>query len=248
MTLSAVVITRNEEAMLAECLQSVAFADEIVVVDSFSNDRTVEIARAHGARVLETTDWPGFGPQKNRAIELSTCDWILSIDADERVTPELASEIRAAVQSADAAAGYQLSRLSRYCGRYIRHSGWFPDHVTRLFKRGRGRFSDDLVHERVIVDGSVGRLNGLLLHESFGSLEQVLDKVNRYSSLSARQMDAAGKRGSLAGAVLHGLGAFVRTYLFKAGFLDGREGFMLAVSNAEGAYYKYLKLWLMQRR
>lgn len=248
MTVSAVIITRNEEAMLADCLQSVAFADEIVVVDSLSSDRTVEIARAHGARVLETTDWPGFGPQKNRAIELATGDWILSIDADERVTPELASEIRAAVQSADAVAGYQLSRLSRYCGRYMRHSGWFPDHIIRLFRRGRARFSDDLVHERVIVDGAVGRLNGLLLHESFGSLEQVLDKVNRYSSLSARQMAAAGKRGSLVGAVLHGLGAFVRTYLLKAGFLDGREGFMLAVSNAEGAYYKYLKLWLIQRR
>lgn len=248
MTLSAVIITRNEEAMLADCLRSVAFADEIVVVDSLSSDRTVEIARAHGARVLETTDWPGFGPQKNRAIELATGDWILSIDADERVTPELASEIRAAVRSADAVAGYQLSRLSRYCGRYMRHSGWFPDHIIRLFRRGRARFSDDLVHERVIVDGAVGRLNGLLLHESFGSLEQVLDKVNRYSSLSARQMAAAGKRGSLAAAVLHGLGAFVRTYLLKAGFLDGREGFMLAVSNAEGAYYKYLKLWLIQRR
>lgn len=248
MTLSAVIITRNEEAMLADCLRSVAFADEIVVVDSLSSDRTVEIARAHGARVLETTDWPGFGPQKNRAIELATGDWILSIDADERVTPELASEIRAAVRSADAVAGYQLSRLSRYCGRYMRHSGWFPDHITRLFQRGRARFSDDLVHERVIVDGAVGRLNGLLLHESFGSLEQVLDKVNRYSSLSARQMAAAGKRGSLVAAVLHGLGAFVRTYLLKAGFLDGREGFMLAVSNAEGAYYKYLKLWLIQRR
>lgn len=248
MTLSAVIITRNEEAMLADCLRSVAFADEIVVVDSLSSDRTVEIARAHGARVLETTDWPGFGPQKNRAIELATGDWILSIDADERVTPELASEIRAAVRSADVVAGYQLSRLSRYCGRYMRHSGWFPDHIIRLFQRGRARFSDDLVHERVIVDGAVGRLNGLLLHESFGSLEQVLDKVNRYSSLSARQMAAAGKRGSLVGAVLHGLGAFVRTYLLKAGFLDGREGFMLAVSNAEGAYYKYLKLWLIQRR
>jgi hypothetical protein len=128
----------------------------------------------------------------------------------------------------------------------MRHSGWWPDHVTRLFRRGRARFSDDLVHERLIVDGPVGRLQGTLLHASFGSLEQVLDKVNRYSSLSAQQMAAAGRRGGLATAVLHGVGAFLRTYLLKAGFLDGREGFMLAVSNAEGAYYKYLKLMLLQ--
>lgn len=248
MTISAVIITRNEEAMLPDCLRSLAWVDEIVVVDSGSSDRTVDIAAEHGARVSQFDGWPGFGPQKNRAIELATGDWVLSIDADERVSAELAAEIRAAVNGAGSQAAYAMPRLSSYCGRYMRHSGWWPDYVTRLFRRGSARFSDDLVHERLIVDGTVGRLSNTLLHESFGSLEEVLDKVNRYSSLSAQQMAAAGRRGSVSGAVLHGIGAFVRTYFLKAGFLDGREGFLLAVSNAEGAYYKYVKLWLKQRR
>jgi glycosyltransferase involved in cell wall biosynthesis len=244
--ISAVLITKNEEAALPACLESLRWADEIVVLDTASADRTRDIARAAGAKVIDSPDWPGFGPQKNRALGHATGDWVLSIDADERVTPELAAEIRRVVGAADALNGYDLPRLSSYCGRYMRHSGWWPDHVTRLFRRGRARFSDDLVHERLIVDGPVGRLQGTLLHASFGSLEQVLDKVNRYSTLSARQMAAAGRRGGLATAVLHGLGAFLRNYLLKAGFLDGREGFMLAVSNAEGAYYKYLKLMLLQ--
>ncbi len=245
---SAVLITRNEEANLPACLDSLKWVDEIVVVDSASTDRTREIARDAGANVFDHTDWPGFGPQKNRAIAQATGDWVLSIDADERVSPELAAEIRRVVATADAANGYALPRLSSYCGRYMRHSGWWPDYVPRLFRRGRARFSDDLVHERLIVEGPVGRLEGLLRHESFASLEQVLDKVNRYSTLSAQQMAVAGRRGGVGTAVLHGLGAFMRTYVLKAGFLDGREGFMLAVSNAEGAYYKYLKLMLLQRR
>jgi glycosyltransferase involved in cell wall biosynthesis len=248
MTVSAVIITKNEEAMLPDCLSSLEWVDEIVVVDSGSTDRTVEIAMGCGARISQFDDWPGFGPQKNRAIELATGDWVFSIDADERVSKELAAEIRAVAGGAGSYAAYAMPRLSSYCGRYMRHSGWWPDYVTRLFRRGQARFSDDLVHERLIVDGTVGKLAGTLVHESFAGLEEVLEKVNRYSSLSAEQMARAGRRGSLTGAVLHGVGAFVRTYVLKAGFLDGREGFMLAVSNAEGAYYKYAKLWLKQRQ
>jgi glycosyltransferase involved in cell wall biosynthesis len=246
--ISAVIITKNEEAMLPECLRSLGWVDEIVVVDSGSTDRTVEIAAQHGARVSRFDDWPGFGPQKNRALELATGDWVFSIDADERVSRELAAEIRAVAGGAGGHSAYAVPRLSSYCGRYMRHSGWWPDYVTRLFRRGSARFSDDLVHERLIVDGTVGKLAGTLVHEPFRSLEEVLEKVNRYSTLSAAQMAAAGRRGSIAGAVLHGIGAFVRTYFLKAGFLDGREGFLLAVSNAEGAYYKYVKLWLRNRR
>ena len=218
------------------------------MLDSGSTDKTVEIARSMGAKVSVTEDWPGFGLQKNRALELATGEWIFSIDADERVTPELAAEIRTVVDSPDALAGYEMPRLSSYCGRYMRHSGWWPDYVTRLFRRGHARFSDSLVHERLIVDGPVGKLSATLLHESFRSLEEVLEKVNRYSSLGAEQMSNAGRRGGVATAVLHGLGAFVKTYILKAGFLDGREGFMLAVSNGEGAYYKYVKLWLLNRQ
>ncbi len=248
MRISVTIITRNEEASIAACVQSLSWADEIIVLDSGSTDKTVEIAREMGAKVSVTDDWPGFGPQKNRALEMATGDWIFSIDADERVTPELAAEIRAVVESPDAKPGYEMPRLSSYCGRYMRHSGWWPDYVTRLFRRGQARFSDSLVHERLVVDGPVGRLNSTLMHESFRSLEDVLEKVNRYSSLSAEQMSLAGRRGGVVSAVLHGLGAFFRTYILKAGIFDGREGFMLAVSNAEGAYYKYVKLFLRNRQ
>jgi hypothetical protein len=130
----------------------------------------------------------------------------------------------------------------------MRHSGWWPDPVLRLFRRGRARFSDDLVHERLIVDGTVGELSSLLMHESFVGLEEVLDKVNRYSSAGAQMMVADGRAGSLTSAVAHGAWTFVRTYVLKAGFMDGREGFMLAVSNAEGVYYRYLKAWLLGKR
>ena len=245
--ISAVIIAKDEERALPACLASLGWVDEIVVLDSASTDRTREIAAAHGARIVESRDWPGFGPQKNRAIELSKGEWILSIDADERVSPELASEIQTVLGNAGSVDAFAMRRSSSYCGRAIRHSGWWPDYVTRVFRRGRARFSDDLVHERLIVTGRVERLSGILHHESFVDLEDVLDKVNRYSSLGAEQAAAAGKQGGVGTALAHGLAAFVRTYVIRAGFLDGREGLMLAVSNAEGAYYKYLKLWLKNR-
>jgi glycosyltransferase involved in cell wall biosynthesis len=248
MKVSAVIITKNEEAMLPDCLRSLDWVDEIVVLDSGSTDRTLELARAAGAKVSQSADWPGFGAQKNRASALAGGEWILSIDADERVTPELAAEMRRAMADAGGVSAFEIARLSSYCGRAMRHSGWWPDYVTRLYRAGRARFSDDLVHERLIADGPVGRLRGVLRHEPFSSLEQVLDKMNRYSTLGARQMAGAGRSTGLATGVAHGLAAFVKTYLLQAGFLDGAEGFMLAVSNAEGAYYKYLKLRLLRRR
>jgi glycosyltransferase involved in cell wall biosynthesis len=248
MSVSVIVITLNEEAAIGRCLASVSWADEIVVVDSGSTDRTVELSRAASARVTVTSDWPGFGPQKNRALDLATGDWVLSLDADEWVSPALAAEIRTAVTQPDAPAGFELPRLSSFVGREMRHSGWWPDYVTRLFRRGAARFSDDLVHERLVVNGAIGRLTEPLRHESFTSLEEVVDKMNRYSSASARMRVERGKGGSVSGAVAHGAWAFLRTYLFRAGFLDGREGFVLAVANAEGTYYRYLKAWLAARR
>jgi glycosyltransferase involved in cell wall biosynthesis len=245
-TLSAVVIARNEARHIEACLRSVAFCDEVIVVDSGSTDDTVERARALGAKVTQTPDWPGFGPQKNRALQQATGDWVLSIDADERVTPELAAQIRAAV-AAPRFDAYSLNRHSSYCGQYIDHSGWYPDRLVRLFRRGAARFSDDLVHERLLYDGAVGRLEGELLHESFDDFEAVLDKLNRYSTAGAQALHARGAKGSFGKAVLHGAWAFARTYVLRRGFLDGRLGFALAVSNAEGTYYRYLKLWLMQR-
>jgi len=251
--LSVIVIAHNEAHQIADCLKSVAFADEWIVVDSGSTDATREIAAGLGAQVVQTADWPGFGRQKNRALDLARGRWVLSLDADERVSEPLAAAIRAAIRGAmgapqadDAApagpVAYQLSRLSRFCGQWMRHGDWYPDRVTRLFLRGRARFTDDLVHERLDVQGPVGRLAGDLLHETMPSLHDALDKMNRYSSGRAQDRLRSGRRGGLGTALAHGLWAFVRAYGLRRGFLDGRLGFVLAVYIAEGTYYRYLKM------
>jgi glycosyltransferase involved in cell wall biosynthesis len=245
-SLSVIVITHNEAHNIEACLRCVAFADEVVVLDSGSTDGTVELARALGARVSVSTDWPGFGLQKNRALALATSDWVLSVDADERVTPELQAQIQAALKTPGFDV-YAFPRLSSYCGQFMRHSGWYPDRVTRLFRRHAAQFSDDLVHERLVASSPVGQLTADLLHESFLSLESVLDKANRYSTAGALVSHGKGKTGSLGKAIGHGLWAFIRTYFLRRGFLDGRMGLVLAISNAEGTYYRYLKLWLLQR-
>jgi glycosyltransferase involved in cell wall biosynthesis len=245
--LSIILITKNEAANIRACLESVAWADEIVVVDSGSTDDTVAICKEFGAQV-HVHDWPGFGVQKNRALGYAAKDWVLSLDADERVTTELRAEIETILRNESASDAYLVPRLSNYCGRFMRHSGWYPDLLPRLFKRGKARFSDDLVHERLIIEGETGELKGMLLHYAFDDLEEVLHKVNQYSSAGAAMMQRRGRRASLSGAVLRGLWSFVRTYVLRGGFLDGREGFMLAVSNAEGTYYRYLKLMLLNRK
>ncbi len=247
-TLSAIIITRNEAHNLHDCLQSMhGLVDEIIVVDSQSTDNTVAIAQQHGAKVAQPTDWPGFGPQKNRALDLASCDWVFSIDADERVTPMLAAEIKQLLKLGGAHAAYKLPRLSLYCGKFIRHAGWQPDYVLRLFKRDSARFSDDLVHERVVTAQPVIALQNHLLHYSYLNFSQVLSKVDAYSTASAKQAYARGKRSSVLGALGHGAWAFFRTYVIRRGFLDGAHGLALAISNAETSYYKYLKLWHMQQ-
>ena len=245
MRLSVVVITRNEQLNIESCLRSVDFADQVVVVDNTSSDQTADLARQLGATVAVTPDWPGFGPQKNRALDLATGDWVLSLDADERVTPELRQEILTVIAEADAADCYSIPRSSWFCGRFIRHSGWTPDYVDRLFKRGSARFSDDLVHEKLVHRGQAQPLKNALLHYSHRSFSDVLTKIDRYSTASAQQAWVRGKRSSVWGALGHGAWAFVRTYVFKAGFLDGGHGLALAVANAEGSYYRHIKLWQM---
>ncbi len=243
-TLSVILITRNEEANLDDCLASLdGIAHQIVVVDTNSSDRTLEIAKKYGATISQPLDWPGFGLQKNRALDLVTGEWILSIDADERLTPALKSEILTAIHHSAHVDCFAIPRLSWYCGRFIRHSGWSPDYVDRLFKRGTARFSDDLVHERLIPNGQVAKLENPLLHYSFMNYSQVLQKLDRYSTASAEQAFAKGKTSSPLKAVLHGVWAFIRTYIIRAGFLDGAQGFALAVSNGQGTYYRYIKLW-----
>lgn len=244
---SAVVITKNEEAAIRRCLESVSWAHEVIVVDSGSTDRTVEICRALGAQVLEA-DWQGPATQRNRGIDKASGQWILALDADEWVTDELRREIERTVESATTAAAYRIPRLSSYCGRHMRYGGWWPDYVYRLFRRGEARFGGGIVHDHLICSGPKGRLRNHLMHEPFRDMTKVLDKMNAYSTWGAQRLHEEGARSGLLRAVLHGAWTFFRTYVLRAGFLDGREGFMLAVSNAEGTYYKYVKLMLMTRR
>lgn len=245
--LSVIIITFNEIKHIGACLDSVQpFADEIIVVDSGSTDGTPELCREKGAQVTVTTDWPGFGQQKNRALDLAKGEWVLSIDADERVTPELAEDIKNVLLSPTYPA-YQIPRQSNYCGRWMKHSGWSPDYVLRLFRREGTAFSDDKVHERVIFSDqrSIGRLPHPFLHYSYDTIEDVIDRMNHYSTAGAEMKLAKGQKSSLKKAIFHGVWAFFRTYILQRGFLDGREGFMLAVSNAEGVYYRYLKMLVL---
>ena len=243
--LSAIVITRNEAANIGECLDSLAFCDERIVVDCGSTDGTAEVARDKGA-LVEFHEWRGFGAQKNHALALATGTWVLSIDADERVTPELAAAIREAVAMGDADA-WEFPRLSSFCHRQMRHSGWYPDYVLRLFRRGKARFDDVIVHERVICTGVVKRLRPPLIHHPVARLEDALSRMDRYSTASAEAIVARGRKVSFMTGIGHGLYSFLRTYFLRAGFLDGAEGFLLAVANAEGSYYRYMKAWLATR-
>jgi glycosyltransferase involved in cell wall biosynthesis len=247
MLLSVIVITHNEQANIGDCLKSLDFADEIIVVDSASSDHTADMARACGAQVHVTEDWPGFGPQKNRALALAKGQWVLSLDADERVNEALRADILAAIANNIGPTVYRMPRRSRYCGQFMQHSGWSPDYVVRLFRRGSAKFSDDLVHERLVVQGKVGDLKAPLLHLSFPDFESVLDKANRYSTAGAQAMRLKGRNATLLGAIGHGMWAFFRTYVIRRGFLDGQLGLALAISNAEGTYYRYAKRWLMTR-
>jgi glycosyltransferase involved in cell wall biosynthesis len=244
--LSAIVITKNEARNIEACLDSVAFCDERIVVDGGSSDGTAALAEAKGARVVTVTQWRGFGPQKNHALSLASGDWVLSLDADERVSEKLAEEIKRAVTDGGAD-GYEMPRLSTFCGKPMRHSGWYPDYVLRLFRRGQARFSDDLVHERVICDGTVRRLSEPLTHHPVERLEDSLSRMDRYSTARAEMIENSGRRVSFFSGILRGWWTFIQTYFIRLGFLDGREGFLLAVANAEGTYYRYMKAWLKGR-
>lgn len=244
--LSVIIITKNEAHDIQECLESVNWADEIIVVDAGSSDNTLSLVKNYTDKVYVAADWQGFGVQKNRALAYATGDWILSLDADERVSAELRVEIENAIKQNDLVV-FTLPRLSSYCGRFIHHSGWWPDRVARLFKRGQARFSDDLVHERLLYNVRAGQLREPLQHITYQNLDEVLLKINQYSTLGAQNAYNRGKRGSLSAAIGHGVWAFIRTYFVRAGFLDGAEGVMLAVSNAEATYYRYLKLYYLQK-
>lgn len=244
--LSVAIITKNEEERLADCLASVAFATEVVVVDSGSSDRTVEIARAFGAVVYEEP-WLGFGRQKQLTIDRCSQPWVLVLDADERVTPELAAEIRAVLAGAPTATAWSMPRKNLFCGRWLKHAGWWPDRVVRLFRRGSARMSDRLVHEALEVDGAVAELSGALLHLTTQSLSQRLEKVNAYSTASAAELFAKGEEASAFKAFCRAGWSFCYNYIFRGGFLDGGEGAIMAVADSMDVFFKYSKLRELQK-
>lgn len=240
MSLSVVIITLNAAEHIRMCLESVKWAEEIVVLDSGSTDNTVTICKEYTSNVHQT-DWPGFGRQKNRAIDHATKDWILVLDADEYLTPELQTEIRSVITKPTDKTAYQIRRLSTFMGKLIRHGDWGKDWITRLFKKGTGRFTEALVHESLVVDGAVGRLRAIFKHDTIMNLESALRKMNEYSTLGAEQMRGRGKQASLYKAYVHGFWSFYRSYLINLGFLDGKEGYLIALLIGQASFYKYIK-------
>jgi (heptosyl)LPS beta-1,4-glucosyltransferase len=247
--LSVAIITRNEAENLEACLRTVAWADEIIVVDSGSTDGTLEIARRFTNKIFVESDWQGFGVQRQRAQEKATGDWILAIDADERVTPELKEEILKALKKDDRSKVFALPRLNWAFGSFIRHSGWYPDRVVRLYPREKAAYGPDLVHEKVVVPPSmeVVCLKGHLLHFTFRDLEHWVCKTARYAGQWAEGRQRQGKRGAFLQGITHAIGYFLRTYFFKRGFLDGRAGLLLALLGAYSRLLKYADLWLRQQ-
>ena len=245
MKLTVTVITRNEAANIGAALDSVAWADERLVVDSCSTDDTAAVARAHGARV-EVREWPGYSDQKNAAAAMAAHDWILSIDADERVTPELAAEIRALLERGPSARGYRLPRVTWYLGRWIRCTDWYPDYQLRLYDRRAGRWNGRRVHESVELDGEPGLLRNDLQHFAYRDLSHHLETIDRYTTLAAQQWHAEGRRTTAAGAVVHAGLAFLRNYVLRAGFKEGAPGLLISVLNSYYVFLKLAKLWERQ--
>lgn len=246
MKISVAIITKNAAPELARCLASVAFADEIIVLDQSSTDDTAAVCEKHGA-ALHQSEWLGFGPTKQKAAALCRNRWVLSIDSDEEVTPELQAAI-AGLPDDPAESAFAVNRLSRFLGKWIRHCGWHPDHVVRLFDRERAGFNSKPVHEAIETDGTVGRLSGLMKHYTYENMEQYIDKLNRYTTLAAKQMHAEGRAVSLWQAVVRAKAGFWRMYFLQGGLFDGGVGFILCLSSSFYVLTKYVKLWRMGSR
>jgi glycosyltransferase involved in cell wall biosynthesis len=250
MTLSVCIITLNEEANIVRTLESVrAFAAEIIIVDSGSTDATVALARERGAQVF-VEPWKGFAAQKNSALGKASCDWVLSLDADEEVSPELAASIKELLGcAAPQFAGYAMNRRNLFLGRWIRHSGYYPDPKLRLIRRGAAQFELRAVHEDIKMAGKPGHLDGDLIHHAYPSLESFIEHANRYSSLGAEMVVEQGPVGfSFFNIVVRPLVRFLYSYLFRLGFLDGREGLLVLMTHAGYVSWKYAKAWERSRR
>jgi uncharacterized membrane protein len=244
--LTVTVITLNEAANIGAALASAAWADEIIVLDAGSTDGTVAIARQHATRV-EVVDWPGYGAQKNRAAELASNDWILSLDADERITPELAAEIRQVLKTPKAG-GYRIPRVTWYLGRWIRSTDWYPDLQLRLYDRRAARWNLRPVHESVDLQGTPGRLRNEIQHYAYSGVSHHLRTIDRYTTLAADQWAVEGRQTTAVAAAVHAMLAFLRNYVLRGGIRDGAAGLLVSVLNSYYVFLTHAKLWERQRQ
>lgn len=249
-TVSVALIVKNEVLNIADCLDTVKWADEIVVLDAGSTDNTLEIARQYTDNIYINADWQGYGIQRQRLQEFCTCDWVLMLDADERLTEELTREIKKVLAEDKRNTVYALPRLSWCFGDFIRHSGWYPDYVTRLYAKDKAQYNAKLVHEKLEYDKSISlvKLKGDLLHYTYRNLEHYLVKSASYARAWAEQREAKGKTSSLLQGFLHGVGCFLKMYVFRFGFLDGKQGFLLAMLSAHSTFAKYADLWIRKQK
>lgn len=242
--LSVAIITKDEENRLPECLKSVSFADDMVVVDSGSVDRTVEIAKEFGCRVF-IEDWKGYGPQKNSAVDKCKHEWVLLLDADERVPIEAKEVIVKVLQKPDADA-YSIKRKNYIHGKWLKHSGYWPDRHIRLVKKTSGSFQS-VIHEEWITDGYVKELDAYIEHYAFTNYSDMLKTLNEYSTVISGELHASGKRATILSPLYHGIGMFFKIYFLKLGILDGMDGLVTALTKAGGSFFKYAKLLELQR-
>ena len=244
--ITAVIITKNEEANIGRCLKSIAWVDEIIVVDTASTDRTRQIASETGAAIYNV-EWQGFGHAKGFGVEKATHEWILSLDADEEITAQLAAEIKRIISENRSENGFKIPRRTSFLGRWIKYSRWYPDYVLRLFRKTSGKFNDSLVHEKVIVEGTVGKLQNPILHYSYPDIETYFNKFEKYTSLAAQELYNKGKKFHVAALIFKPIASFFRHYVTGLGFLDGIEGFLIAVLSAFGVVTRYVKLRSLEK-
>jgi glycosyltransferase involved in cell wall biosynthesis len=245
--ISVAIITQNEERNIRDCLESVKWADEIVVVDNGSNDGTLKICQEYRARIYQE-DWKGYSAQKNSAIEKTANEWVLSLDADERVGPELRREMENALQENSPVDGYWIARKNYFLGRWVRYCGWYPDRNLRLFRKSRGHFIERAVHEKVVVQGKTATLHHPLVHDTYRSLSDFLIRSDRYSTLAAGEMRRQGRKYRLGDVFFRPPLTFLQMYLLRAGFLEGYRGFLLSVLYSYYTFAKYAKLKELAQR
>jgi glycosyltransferase involved in cell wall biosynthesis len=240
--LSVTIITKNEERNIRRCLESVKWADEIIILDSGSKDKTEEICKEYTSKVYQV-EWLGFGRTKQKAVDMTSHEWVLSVDADEELTPELIEIIQRKISEPGIYDGFEIKRISQYLGKWIHFSGWNRDYPLRLFKQSKGHFNEKSVHESIVLSGKRGRINEPMLHYTYPDIETHIRKIDTYSECWAQDKANQGKKGTLTSTVLHTGIKFISTYFIKLGFLDGKTGFVLSINAALSVYMKHLKLW-----